>query len=784
MKKLILVAVLMLPVVAMAQLKGVVISATTNQPIADVTITTSANKTAITNAKGEFDVPCTGSLVVKHIAYELQNVVVTDCKKPILIALQPLNTNLREVTISATSSVQKELLQQPASITTLVATELGRGYKLFLDDAINANVPGVFMSRRGISSGQQFNIRGYGNGIGPRGVNSNFDTQGTKVYLNGIPLTDAEGITVLDDIDFNSLSNVEITAGPSGTLNGFAIAGVVQLKTKTAMPGQTSLSQNVLVGDYGLRRFTTTLQTATAKSQVLANYGYQYSDGYMPHNASTKQFINVTGVFMPSDKERINTYFGFAESYDQRAGELTISQYENGDYSGNPNYIKNDAHSAVKRFRAGLNYTNLLADWVSTSTTVFGSGAAITSASAGGFNDNAPVNYGLRSTLDFNFTGNKNFRISGIAGIEAQGLNAHPMSCFMVVNQNDSDGYNVIGNLRSNQVSAISTYSYFTQLTVLFAHGLSVTGGLGVNSMHINLQNRIYTSPAATREYDVRYNNFLAPSIALNKVFNDKLSAYASFSTGQKPPVSSNIIIGATGALNTALTPELATQFEIGTKGQLLNNRLIYKLALFNTNFSDKMTSIAVPLDSITTGYTRIANSGGQINRGIEVSLRYNAYQSAKTLLQSITPWANATYSDFVYSNFIYERIPAGQTQVITEVYSGNAVAGVSPWVFNAGVDFTLKHGFYGHVTYQFRDEMPITSDNVFIAQSFSLLNAKVGYSAMVAKHLTLDAYFGANNIIGNPYYIQVFANQLPDAYIPGPAEINFFGGINLKYTL
>jgi iron complex outermembrane recepter protein len=28
-----------------------------------------------------------------------------------------------------------------------------------------------------------------------------------------------------------------------------------------------------------------------------------------------------------------------------------------------------------------------------------------------------------------------------------------------------------------------------------------------------------------------------------------------------------------------------------------------------------------------------------------------------------------------------------------------------------------------------------------------------------------------------------VFLNQLPDAYLPAPNEINYFGGVNLKYT-
>ena len=161
---------------------------------------------------------------------------------------------LEDVEITATSSQNKSILWQPISISKLVSTELNRNTGLYLDDAINTNIAGVTMQRRAVSSGQQFNIRGYGNGLrGTNGINSNFDGQGSKVYLNGIPITDAEGITLMDDIDFNSISNVEITKGPAGTIYGLAIAGVVNLKTIKSEKGKTSVGQDLMIGSNGLQ---------------------------------------------------------------------------------------------------------------------------------------------------------------------------------------------------------------------------------------------------------------------------------------------------------------------------------------------------------------------------------------------------------------------------------------------------------------------------------------------------------------------------------------------------
>jgi iron complex outermembrane recepter protein len=78
---------------------------------------------------------------------------------------------------------------------------------------------------------------------------------------------------------------------------------------------------------------------------------------------------------------------------------------------------------------------------------------------------------------------------------------------------------------------------------------------------------------------------------------------------------------------------------------------------------------------------------------------------------------------------------------------------------------------------------MPITSLNDLYATSFSLINAKLGMQHSLGKHFDADVYVGATNLTNTKYYLMVFVNQLPDAYIPAPNTANFFGGVNLKYN-
>lgn len=701
-------------------------------------------------------------------------------------ALAQKDTILKLQEVEVTSGSTKSILYQPASVAKLNEVELKRGTGLFLDDAINGNVPGVFMERRTVSAGQQFNIRGYGNGArGTNGVNSNFDGQGSKIYLNNIPITDAEGITLMDDIDFGSIGNVEIVKGPAGALYGLAIAGAVNLKTITADKGKVSIGQDVMMGSYGLQRYTTHLKIGGDRSSFLVNYGKQKYDGFMVHTVSHKDFVNIVGEFTPNEKQKITTYVGYSNSYDERNGELDSAQYATFDYSGNPNYIKNNAHSEIISFRTGVGHTYAFNKHLSNTTSVFGCGQSQNVSSAGGWTDKAPINYGIRSTFDMKFALNEKVSLNGVAGIEAQEQYAQVIGYAMIANPDPTQPYNIIGALRSNINYRTTTSSVFTEWTLGLPKDLSITAGIGSSSMLISLHDRLYVSTnTKSYFYSKGYGNMFSPHVALNKVFNKNISAYASYSTGYKAPVSSYIFIPTTNQLNTELKPEMGTQFEIGTKGSLMNDKLTYQVALFNAIFSNKMTTVAVPNATNTaTSYTYVTNGGNQNNKGLEVLLKYTVYESTTGFFTAIKPFANFCYSNFKYEDFKFQKLNSAKTDIVEVDYSGKAVAGVPPVTANAGIDIITKAGIYANVNYSYRDAMPYTSDGISKTTAFSIVNAKLGIHKSFLKHFDIDAYVGANNITGTQYYYMVFLNQLPDAYLPAPNEINYFGGVNLKYT-
>ena len=800
------------------QVKGKIFDATNNNALTGATISL-AGKTVTTGADGTFSIDCkTAEITVSFVGYDIYRQKIRNCDEELSIGLMRSGHTLDSVEISATSAQNKSMLYQPVSITKLAPAELKRGQGIFFDDVIQTSVPGVIMNRRSVSGGQQFNIRGYGNGSrGTRGISSNFDGQGYKVYLNGIPVTDAEGITTLDDIDYASIGNAEIVKGPAGTLYGQAIAGAINLQITSPEKGKTSLAQQVMLGNYGLQRYTTILQTANQRSGIFLAYGKQKSGGFSIHNSSHKDFVNFVGDFQAGERQTMTTFVGYTDSYDERLGELTMAQYQAKDYSGNIEYIKRNAHSHVSTFRAGLAHTYRFGKAIANTTSIFGTGFRSDASSAGGWTDKTSVNYGFRTSFDTRFNVGNGALLSGITGMEIQRQDAQIVGYNMKANPSDPNPggpwvygvspYWIVNVVTSNTAFVTTPTAYFTEWTLGLKNDLSITAGIGLSSQRIVLDDR-FNSPAATvtrpAHFDTSYKRMVSPHVAINKVFNRHVSVYASYSSGYKAPVSSYFFIAtpqvgttpATARVNDVLKPEKGTQFEIGAKGNILNDKLIFQVALFYLKFSDKMTAVAVPVPATpptATAYSYMINGDAQLHKGAEASIKYSVIKDGNGIFTNVTPFVNFTYSDFRYGdNFILKTgTSTAAGGIDTMNYSGLDVFGVPKLMMAWGVDVARKYGVYANFSQLYKDPQNISLERLTNnpetfalrkATSYNLLNAKIGCRRTLSTHFDFDLFVGINNITGVQYPMMIFVNQLPDAYIPAPPKAVVYGGLNLKY--
>lgn len=767
-----------LSAIAQSQIKGRVYDIYRLTPLAGVSVIFPNNVGTITDKNGEFTLDCTGDLqlTLRIVGYETYTSMVKDCNRTLQIGMTPSNSSLNEVQIYGANSGNKAVLTQPQSIGLLSRREITRNDLVFPENYLNL-LPGVRMEKRTASGGQRILIRGYGYPAGS-GNPVNFNGSGIKAYLNGIPLTDAEGVTIFDDVDYSTLGNIEVIKGPASSIYGTGIGGVVNMFTMKPATQTTQVVQEAIGGSYGLFRTNTRLETANDKASISINYGNQNYDGYRVHTKSNRDFVSFLGDFRSSDRQSFSAYAAYNNTYDAMAGQLDSASFFNKENKGEAAYLINNGHVGFESFRTGLSHKYAFSRTVSNSTALFTSNYQQSQASAAGLNSNFYRNVGGRSVFNLSFPG-KIVSLFGTVGAEYQKTSSFRKTNALV--------NGALSGITTDLEVASTQHSIFTEWNLDLPADFTFIAGMSSNQIEYGIVDKLANVATPTHRDQSGYKVFkpvLTPRLALQKVFNQSITTYVSLSKGYAPPTSGNVIVPYTGTVLTDLKPERAIQYEIGSKGNLLNKKLSYQIALFDLRVNDKLSSQAAMGDAGTILYSYSVNAGSQSNKGIEVALNYSLIRDNTGFVNNLRPFINYTFSNFRYETFKSNN----NNNAATIDYSNNRVMGVPEINFNAGVDLDTKLGLYLLTTYQYVGKVPISFDNAHYAPSYSLLNVKLGYHKTLSNHINIDVFAGANNITNSLYYHMVFlsaytaTNNNPAIYLPAAYHSTFFGGLTFTY--
>jgi iron complex outermembrane recepter protein len=134
--------------------------------------------------------------------------------------------------------------------------------------------------------------------------------------------------------------------------------------------------------------------------------------------------------------------------------------------------------------------------------------------------------------------------------------------------------------------------------------------------------------------------------VALQHQFNKEVMAYALYSTGYKGQaydITSNVT--AATAATQPVPSETAKNFELGFKGNFLNNTLAVNVTAFKTKFRDyqqNSSSLAPDLTTVVTGLNTI---GGVQTQGVEVDI--GALVAQRLLLNASLAYTEATITEW-----------------------------------------------------------------------------------------------------------------------------------------
>ena len=755
---------------AQSTIRGTVVDQQTGDPIGGVTIVaTGTGEHATTGDDGRFTLTSDKefrTLTLSRIGYVGREFTLSGGNAPLVIQLVP-----SAIQLSGIQTLGSSQLTRAQAVGILTPKDLSRGNGVSLENSINT-VPGVFMQSRTPWGGARVNIRGY-----YPNFSTNSNGYGYQLFLNNIPVTDATGLTIMDDIDLSTLGSVEVIKGPASSIYGSAIAGTLNLKTARPAPGQTTLDEQAIGGSYDLFRNNLSYLSSGESSDLVFNFGHQTYTGFRAHTASRKDYVRFTGDFRPNVDQTISAYFSVNRSYEEIAGELDSADFYNRIAPPQYIYINNDSRIKIESFRAGVTGTYRISDAISNMTTVFGSGQTMDQPFAHGFNDTYRFSYGIRTGFTYQAQCDM-VGLTGTLGASFQRTNLTTAGVFIVPAPPNPQRYTNLQNYAMN-------YYLYTEWGVSLPAQVNVTVGASLNRNEFGVRNMLPRNNLlndTTQLQVLPFDVTLTPRISVLKAFGDNISVYASVSTGYTPPAISNIT--ASNIIDSLLNPERATQFELGTKGNVLDGRFSYQLALFNLDIRDKLVTQSI------NGVNYTVNAGKQRNRGAEVSLSYSVIDDPDAPVSLLRPWASYTYSDFTYVDFKNNN----NNNAGTISYSGNMVARIPKNMFSVGVDAETRFGLYVYGSFQFVDKAPVTFDNLNFVKSYTLLNAKVGYERQLSGRFFLDLFAGSDNLTGSTYYsflnISGSINGLSQAtggdgyIIPAPFKATFYGGAKLSYAL
>ena len=685
-----------------------------------------------------------------------------------------------------TAKERGEFKRHAQSVEALTEEELNRNNPAFIEQSLGT-MAGVQVDKRTQLGGQRLVIRGYGN-------DQKFNNWGIKAYYNGVPITTAEGVTILDDIDFSNVNNIEVVKGPAATMYGGGVGGVARFYMKSSEDKGVSLTEKFSLGSYGLFQSNTRLDVVNDSSAIALTYGHLQSDGYRPRGNSLKNFLTFFGEFKLNKKQSVTAFMSHNYSLEGVTGQISYADYYAGIDNGNTAYAKKNARNEIQSTRFALTHRYAFSKKIDNNTTAFYSNQDFTRVAAGATENSLNPNFGIRSVFNVksNFTNKILNEIS--IGTELQ-QSRSLISNYRFLGTDDANP------LKVQELSKGGSYfKYITNQSAVFFHNrttfdalnLSLIIGLSANQISYTRLDLLAASGLITGynkdlSFDKSFATSFNPHIALQKSIKQQI-INLSYSEGYNAPTASTSFIGTINKVNDNLLPEKAKMIDLGIQGLLFDNTLDYQVSLFNININNKLTQLS-GVNPAGGTYAYFANTGNQTNRGMELSVRYLIIPKEKSLIKKIEPFLNYANYNFKYSDF--------KTKFGNDIvdYTNKQVVGIPQTKYTFGIDIITKMGLYLNNTYNVMGDVYTDFANTNNVKGFSLLNSKIGYQ-ITGKKMDFDVYFAGNNLTNQINYTFLFlGNNVNDSDAgsnypagvatdvnPGPNKAYYFGGMNVKF--
>lgn len=629
-----------------------------------------------------------------------------------------------------------ELDRVPGSTALVQRREIQNTLATNLKDVLNFT-PGVLAQPRFGSDETQLSVRG-------SGLRNNYHARGINILINGLPYGDADGMSDFESLEFLTAERVEVWKGANALrYGGNSAGGAINLVTET---GETAFPLEFRFQGGSFGSYKGYLSTGGKRGRFGYFVGVSDSEfsGYRQHSTQGRRRLFGNFAFKVNENTDLYGDVVFANFGEKLPGALNFAELRSNPRQANPENVANDWGRFVNYTRGAFGVRHRI-----------GSRHEISANVSAQYRD---LIHPIFQVLDqdtrtfsgeikYNYTGTRNRFVIGFAP--------------QVTLNGERRFANLLG-VRGPRVAHFDTTAnnygiYFENQFDVSSKFTLVTGG------RVDFAKRRYTDLLFPTDSDVRKYKAFSPKVGFVWRVEENNKVFANLSRSYEPPILGELTsYGAPGFL--PLNAQDTWQFELGTRGNLLDRRLNYEIAFYNSEIRNEVINQNVqPFPGAPFTIPSFRSAPRTRHTGLELStdatLANNLFVSGGRL-----GWRNS----YTFSNFKFTEDPN---------YKGNFIPGAPKHILRSEFRYDHPKGFWIAPNVDWSPASYfVDSANSLRNDSYAVFNLRAGYDRR-----RFGIFFEANNLGDRIYSGSVQVDAGNGRYFEPGNGRSAFGGFYIR---
>jgi len=676
-------------------------------------------------------------------------------------------------TVVTATRVETNSFDLPVSIDVVEQKDIRDGQLAQSLSESLIRVPGISAQNRNqMAQDTQIQTRGFG-------ARSAFGVRGIRLYVDGISLSNPDGISNPGNVDLTTLKSIEVMRGPFSALYGSSSGGVIQMRTEDA-PKDPELGFSFKAGSYGTTEESSKFTGTQSGIQYLIDTSAYNTNGYRDHTALHKNETTAKLKFNLANDTKVTI---LANHMNLRAQD--------------PLALRRSARSAVnsgftlQEYSVFTDRTKVPTVAELDNTRVHKENTQVGIIIEHKINENNSINFinsvghrindqftagtvdtilSKQSSIGREFFNNElNFTNKGRIFDKAYALTTGINYGSMVDERYDRGGTltSITGTINKTEKDFASNLDEFIQGKLAVTDRLDLHAGARNTNVNYDVKSRLANTVSGGLHFN-RTTYVSGVTWKVNPVFN----VYVNYGKGFETPTLTEITYKnnpTNGLADSTLGPNLdikastSENYELGIKSFITNSTSL-NLAIFGTE-----TSNEIVIDNTTGGNTVYKNAGLTFRQGLEASIDAQ-------LENNFRLYGAYTYLDAQFDTAYTSQLGANKINV------GNRIPGTYrqqlygelAWKYPALKFNTALEGRYNSKVF-------VNDTNTDFADSYTLFNLRAGFNQDVS-NWKFSEYLRVENIFDKEYIGSVKINDSNSRFFEASPTRNYLMGLNATY--